>query len=39
MYNLPYFKGDNPEEVLQFMKDHPLIMMTGVYSNNKPFDI
>ncbi|MBK6827978.1 MAG: FMN-binding negative transcriptional regulator [Chitinophagaceae bacterium] len=36
MYNLPYFKIDNPEEVLQFMKDHPFIMLTGVDVNNHP---
>jgi transcriptional regulator len=36
MYNLPYFKTDNQEEVLQFMKAHPFIMLTGVDANNHP---
>ncbi len=36
MYNLPYFKTGNQEEVLQFMKDHPFIILTGVDANNQP---
>jgi len=36
MYNLPYFKSGDQEEVLQFMKDHPFIMLTGVDANNQP---
>lgn len=36
MYNLPYFKENNQEEVLQFMKEHPFIFLTGVDSDNKP---
>lgn len=36
MYNLPYFKVDNQEEVLQFMKDHPFVVLTGVDANNQP---
>jgi transcriptional regulator len=36
MYNLPYFKGQDAEEVLQFMKEHPFIFLTGVDADNKP---
>mgnify|MGYP001604135710 CR=1 FL=1 len=36
MYNLPYFKGLDAEEVLQFMKEHPFIFLTGVDAANKP---
>ena len=35
MYNLPYFKENDKDEVLQFMKDHPFIFLTGVDSENK----
>jgi len=36
MYNLPYFKSGNTGEVLQIMKDHPFIMLTGVDASNHP---
>jgi transcriptional regulator len=36
MYNLPYFKGQDADEVLQFMKEHPFIFLTGVDADNKP---
>ncbi len=36
MYNLPEFKIQNKEEVIQFMKDHPFVFLTGVDSENKP---
>jgi transcriptional regulator len=36
MYNLPYFKGQDADEVIQFMKEHPFIFLTGVDANNKP---
>jgi transcriptional regulator len=36
MYNLPYFKGQDAEEVFQFMKEHPFIFLTGVDADKKP---
>lgn len=36
MYNLPYFKGQDAEEVIQFMKEHPFVFLTGVDEDNKP---
>jgi transcriptional regulator len=36
MYNLPYFKGQDAEEVFQFMKEHPFVFLTGVDADNKP---
>jgi transcriptional regulator len=36
MYNLPYFKEQDAEEVLQFMKTYPFVFLTGVDANNKP---
>jgi len=36
MYDLPHFKEKNHQEVIQFMKDHPFIFLTGVDSENKP---
>ncbi len=29
MYNLPHHKGINQEDVIQFMKDHPFVFLTG----------
>lgn len=36
MYNLPYFKGQDAEEVLQFMRGHPFVFLTGSDAANKP---
>ncbi len=36
MYNLPYFKEQDHEEVLQFMKEYPFVFLTGVNAENKP---
>jgi len=36
MYNLPYFKEEDPEVVLKFMRGHPFVFLTGVNEENKP---
>jgi transcriptional regulator len=36
MYQLPYFKEQNFETVLAFMKAHPFIVLSGVDADNKP---
>jgi len=36
MYNLPYFKEEDQEVVLKFMRDHPFVFLTGVNEDNKP---
>ena len=36
MYNLPYFKEEDQEAVLKFMRDHPFVFLTGVNEENKP---
>lgn len=36
MYNLPYFKEENQEVVLQFMREHPFVFLSGVNEENKP---
>jgi len=36
MYNLPYFKEEDAEVVLQFMREHPFVFLTGVNEENKP---
>ncbi|MBL7725145.1 MAG: FMN-binding negative transcriptional regulator [Chitinophagaceae bacterium] len=36
MYNLPYFKEQDAEEVLQFMREHPFIFLTGSDLANRP---
>ncbi|MEQ1677489.1 MAG: FMN-binding negative transcriptional regulator [Chitinophagaceae bacterium] len=36
MYNLPYFKEDDKEEVLRFMREHPFVFLTGSDTSNKP---
>lgn len=36
MYNLPYFKEDDPKVVLQFMREHPFVVLTGCSAANKP---
>ena len=35
MYNLPYFKEDDPQVVLQFMREHPFVFLSGVDGENK----
>ena len=36
MYDLPYYKVKNQDEIIQFMKDHPFVFMTGSDAANKP---
>lgn len=36
MYNLPYYKEKDKETVLQFMREHPFVFLTGVDEENKP---
>jgi transcriptional regulator len=36
MYDLPYFKENDKETVLAFMRQHPFIFLSGVDENNKP---
>jgi len=36
MYNLPYFKEGDQEVVLEFMRKHPFVFLTGVNEENKP---
>jgi transcriptional regulator len=36
MYNLPYFKEEDTEEVLRFMREHPFVFLSGVDAQNKP---
>jgi len=36
MYNLPYFKEEDQEVVLKFMRDHPFVFLTGADEENKP---
>jgi len=36
MYNLPYFKERDQEVVLEFMRKHPFVFLTGVNEENKP---
>ncbi len=36
MYNIPYFKANNPSEVISFMKENPFITLIGVDANQQP---
>ncbi|HEX6845531.1 MAG TPA: FMN-binding negative transcriptional regulator, partial [Chitinophagaceae bacterium] len=36
MYNLPYFKEEDQEVVLTFMRAHPFVFLSGVDEENKP---
>ena len=36
MYNLPYFKENDPQVVLQFMREHPFAVLSGCSAANKP---
>ena len=36
MYNLPYFKEEDKEVVLQFAKDYPFVFLSGCNADNKP---
>jgi len=36
MYNLPYFKEQDQEVVLQFMREYPFVFLSGVTPENKP---
>ena len=36
MYNLPYFKEGDQEVVLEFMRKHPFVFLTGINEESKP---
>lgn len=36
MYNLPYFKEEDQDEVLHFVKTHPFAFLSGCDKDNKP---
>jgi transcriptional regulator len=36
MYNIPYFKAENYQEVLAFMHAHPFIVLCGCDTDNSP---
>lgn len=36
MYNLPYYKEQDAEEVLHFIKNYPFVFLSGVNAENKP---
>lgn len=36
MYNLPYFKESDQSVVLEFMRKHPFVFLTGCDADNKP---
>ncbi|MEX6687611.1 FMN-binding negative transcriptional regulator [Danxiaibacter flavus] len=36
MYNLPYYKAADKQDVIAFMREHPFITLCGVDANNKP---
>jgi transcriptional regulator len=36
MYNIPYFKAENPGEVIHFMKTHPFAILCGSNKNGVP---
>ncbi len=36
MYNIPYFKASNKDEVLQFMRAHPFIILCGAAADGSP---
>lgn len=36
MYNLPYYKEQDGEVILKFMREHPFVFLTGVDEDNKP---
>ncbi|GEO11265.1 FMN-binding negative transcriptional regulator [Segetibacter aerophilus] len=36
MYNIPYYKAEDEKEVIDFMRHHPFIVLTGVNANHHP---
>ncbi|HEX4373076.1 MAG TPA: FMN-binding negative transcriptional regulator [Puia sp.] len=36
MYNIPYFKASDEKEVIDFMHNHPFIILCGADKNGKP---
>jgi transcriptional regulator len=36
MYDLPYFKEKDQEEIIQFMRQHPFALLSGCDADNKP---
>ncbi len=36
MYNIPYFKGNVPSDIISFMRGNPFITLIGVDANQQP---
>lgn len=36
MYDVPYFKEEDHDEIIQFMKDHPFVFLTGSDADHNP---
>ena len=36
MYNIPYFKENDPQVVLQFVREHPFAFVCGTNQDGKP---
>ncbi len=36
MYNIPYFKTTNNEEIISFMQQHPFVVLCGCNADGKP---
>lgn len=36
MYDVPYFKEEDQDEIIQFMKDHPFVFLTGSDAEQNP---
>jgi transcriptional regulator len=36
MYNVPYFKAEHPEQVTEFMRQHPFVVLCGSDEGGKP---
>ncbi len=36
MYNLPFYKESDKAVVLEFMRNHPFVFLTGCDAENKP---
>ena len=36
MYNIPYFKANDPRDIISFMKGNPFITLIGVAANQQP---
>ena len=36
MYNLPYYKESDQQVIIEFMRQHPFVFLTGCDEDNKP---